>query len=267
MSVLLQVSDAHFGAEIPAVRDALRELALQERPDVVVWTGDLTQRARRDQFAAARAFADSLPGAQTVAMPGNHDIPLYNVVERLLRPYAGYRQAFGPELEPELEREDLLLLLVKTTRRWRHERGELSPAQVERVAQRLRRASPRQLRVVATHQPLHAADAGDRAHRLRGPADTLAVWAEAGMDLLLGGHTHRPRCDRVDAGARAVWVVQAGTSISHRVRGGLPNSVNLLRHDTSADAGASHCSVEQWDFDEERGTFVQARCTQALLTR
>ena len=71
----------------------------------------------------------------------------------------------------------------------------------------------------------------------------------------------------LDAGARAVWVVQAGTSISHRVRGGLPNSVNLLRHDTSADAGASHCSVEQWDFDEERGTFVQARCTQALLTR
>jgi 3',5'-cyclic AMP phosphodiesterase CpdA len=265
VSVLLQVSDAHFGAEIPAVRDALRQLALDERPDIVVWTGDLTQRARRAQFAAARRFADSLPGAQTVAMPGNHDIPLYNLVQRLLRPYAGYRQAFGVELEPEVEREDLLLLLVKTTRRWRHERGQLSAAQVERVAQRLRRAAPRQLRVVATHQPLHVAEACDRAHRLRCPPESLRVWAEAGLDLLLGGHTHRPRCDRVEVGARTVWVVQAGTSISHRVRGGLPNSVNLLRHDAAAQPG--HCSVEQWDFDEGCGAFVRTRCTQALLSR
>lgn len=265
MSVLLQVSDAHFGAEVPVVRDALRQLALDVRPDIVVWTGDLTQRARRAQFAAARRFADSLPGAQTVAMPGNHDIPLYNLAQRLLQPYAGYRQAFGMELEPEVEREDLLLLLVKTTRRWRHERGELSEAQVARVAQRLRRAAPNQLRVVATHQPLHVAEACERAQRLRCPADTLQVWAEAGLDLLLGGHTHRPRCDRVDSAARTVWVVQAGTALSHRVRNGLPNSVNLLRYE--AAALGSHCSVEQWDFDETRSAFMRARSTRALLSR
>ncbi|NML18850.1 metallophosphoesterase family protein [Azohydromonas caseinilytica] len=265
MSVLLQVSDAHFGAEIPAVRDALRQLALQERPDVVVWTGDLTQRARREQFSAARRFADSLPGAQTVAMPGNHDIPLYNLVDRLVRPYANYRRAFGTELEPELEREDLLLLLVKTTRRWRHKHGELSPAQVERVAQRLRQASPRQLRVVATHQPLQPLDACDLGHRLRCPRNALSTWAQAGVDVILGGHTHRPRCDRVDMGARAIWIVQAGTSISHRVRSEQPNSVNVLRHESAALA--AHCCVERWDFDQRSGRFVCAQHTRAALSR
>jgi 3',5'-cyclic AMP phosphodiesterase CpdA len=265
MSRLLQVSDAHFGAEIPEVRDALRRLAQREQPDVVVWTGDLTQRARREQFAAARRFADSLPGALTLAMPGNHDIPLYNLVQRLLRPYANYRQAFGTELEPELDREDLLLLLVKTTRRWRHKHGEISGAQVERVARRLRQATPRQLRVVATHQPLHTTQACELRDRLRCPREALALWAQAGVDLVLGGHTHRPRCERVDAGARAVWLVQAGTSISQRVRGELPNSVNLLRHEGATDA--AHCEVERWDYDARAGEFACVQRTRAVLTR
>jgi 3',5'-cyclic AMP phosphodiesterase CpdA len=265
MSLLLQVSDAHFGAEIPEVREALRQLAQLARPDVVVWTGDLTQRARREQFAAARRFADSLPGALTLAMPGNHDIPLYNLVQRLLRPYANYSHAFGAELEPEIDREDLLLLLVKTTRRWRHKHGELSGAQVQRVAQRLRQATPRQLRVVATHQPLHAVDACDLVHRLRCPREALALWAQAGVDLVLGGHTHQPRCDRVEAGARAVWLVQAGTSISRRVRGEWPNSVNLLRRDAATDA--AHCEIERWDFDARAGAFACVQRTRAALAR
>ncbi|WP_157272184.1 metallophosphoesterase family protein [Azohydromonas aeria] len=265
MSVLLQVSDAHFGTEVPAVRDALRALALQERPDVVVWTGDLTQRARQEQFAAARRFADSLTGARSLAMPGNHDIPLWNLAQRLLHPYARYARAFGAELEPEMESDDLLLLLVKTTRRWRHKHGELSAAQVERVAQRLRRAAPRQLRVVATHQPLHAFEACDLAHRLRCPRQALATWAAAGADLILGGHTHHPRCERVDAGTRAVWIVQAGTALSQRVRGGQPNSVNVLRHDAGTDPG--HCAVERWDFDAGAGAFACVQRTRAALSR
>ncbi|HEX6363370.1 MAG TPA: metallophosphoesterase [Albitalea sp.] len=265
MSVLLQVSDAHFGTEDPQVLAALRALALEQAPDVAVWTGDLTQRAHPAQFAAARRFVETLPAVTTVAMPGNHDIPLYNVVQRAFRPYGNYRRAFGEDLEPVLDREDLLLLMVKTTRRWRHRHGELSATQIARVAQRLRHASPRQLRVVATHQPLHARESADLPHRVRATQEALAVWADAGMDLVLSGHTHRPDCYAVELGPRAVWVVKAGTSMSLRLRGGQPNSVNLIRHDAGSEP--LHCEVQRWDYEPAERRFVRVARTRIALSR
>ena len=86
MSVLLQISDPHFGTERPRVVEALVSLAQRERPDLVVLSGDITQRARAEQFAAARAFADRL-GAPFVAIPGNHDIPLLDLPAPRLRAY------------------------------------------------------------------------------------------------------------------------------------------------------------------------------------
>lgn len=263
MSVLLQISDAHFGTEVPEVVDGLRRLTDAQRPDVVVWTGDLTQRARREQFEAARRFADSLP-ARSVAMPGNHDIPLFNLPRRLLDPYDGYRDAFGDDLEPVVETPDLLLLMVKTTRRWRHKQGELSREQVERVRQRLRAAGPGQLRVVATHQPLHVMHETDRHNRLHAPDDALATWANAGADVVMSGHMHKPSCYRTDGTHRPVWMLHAGTSLSSRLRGEWPNSVNLIRH--TADE-PQHCEIERWDYDADRRAFVQVERLAAALER
>jgi len=265
VSVLLQVSDAHFGTEDPQVLDALRALALEQAPDVAVWTGDLTQRARLEQFAAARRFVETLPAVRTVALPGNHDIPLYDLPRRVLQPYGHYRRAFGDDLEPELDRDDLLLVMVKTTRRWRHRHGELSDAQIERVAQRLQRASARQLRVVATHQPVHVREPADERHRVRNARDALAAWAAAGVDLVLSGHTHRPDCYAVQPGARPVWIVKAGTAISVRVRDGQPNSVNLIRHDAAADP--AHCEVQRWDFEASARRFMRVSRTRIALAR
>ena len=95
----MQLSDMHFGTEQPAVVEALVALALQQRPDLLVLSGDITQRARPAEFQAARAFMNRL-GAPMLAIPGNHDIPLFNVWARLQRPYAGHMAAFGSELEP-----------------------------------------------------------------------------------------------------------------------------------------------------------------------
>lgn len=263
MTVLLQVSDAHFGTERPQVVDALRRLAQRETPHVVVWTGDLTQRARTSQFEAARRFTDSLPGMRHLAMPGNHDIPLFNVAARLFAPYRGYRQVFGEDLEPQLHSQELMLLMVKTTRRWRHKDGELSDEQVDRVARMLRQARPQQLRVVATHQPLHVMHEDDEHNRLHAPEDALAVWAEAGADIVMSGHTHRPSCYRIDGTHRPVWMLHAGTSISSRVRGE-PNSVNVVRH---RPGQGERCEVERWDFDEDACEFVQVDRVCAALAR
>jgi 3',5'-cyclic AMP phosphodiesterase CpdA len=244
MSVVLQVSDPHFGTEQAPVVEALVALAQQQRPDLVVLSGDITQRARRAQFRAARAFADRL-GAPVLAIPGNHDLPLFALHERLLHPYAHHAAAFGADLEPVHDTAELLAVGVNTTRPYRHKHGEVSPGQVERVAALLKRARPGQLRMVVVHQPIDVMRAQDANDRLRGHRLAQQRWAAAGADLVLGGHIHLPYVMPLPGLARPLWAVQAGTAVSTRVRDGMPNSVNLLRWGRHAPHG--DCVVERWD--------------------
>lgn len=249
MTLLLQVSDPHFGTERPAVVAALEALVRAERPDVLLLTGDITQRARRSQFAAARAFVDRLQVPVLLAVPGNHDIPLFNLPARLLRPYAGFVRAFGPDLEPEFENEAVLVLGLNTTRPWRHVDGELSTAQIERVAQRAEqaaRAKPHQLRLVLVHQPLAVTQPQDAPNLLHGHAAALQRWAAAGVHAVLGGHIHLPYVLQASAApAPPLWVVQAGTALSHRVRSEAGNSVNFIRVEHTG--AAPRWQVERWD--------------------
>jgi 3',5'-cyclic AMP phosphodiesterase CpdA len=253
MSVLMHLSDTHFGTEQAAVVEAARKLVRHVQPLAVVLSGDITQRARGAQFAAARAFCDSLAVANLLTLPGNHDIPLYNMAARLFSPYGGYQAAFGKELEPELDLPDVLVIGVNTTRPERHKDGEVSPAQIERVVQRLRRARPGQLRVVVTHQPACVMRPEDEKDRLHGGEEAVQAWAAAGADLVLGGHIHLPYvsdlCARAKGTPRAMYCIQAGTAFSHRVRHGTPNSLNLIRWEAPAAGAERICRVERWDYD------------------
>jgi len=264
MSVLLQVSDPHFGTERPALVDALVRLAQAQRPDLVLLSGDITQRARAPQFRAARACMDRL-GAPLLAIPGNHDIPLFDLWARLWHPYAGYRAAFGDELEPVHRSADLLVLAVNTTRAHRHKHGEVSDAQIERVAAQLAAASAAQLRLVVVHQPVAVPGPQDAVNLLRGHAAACARWAEAGADLVLGGHIHLPAVLPVPGLARPLWAVQAGTAVSTRVRHGVPNSVNLLRWGAHAPPG--RCTVEQWDCAAGESDYRLAASTELRPAR
>ncbi len=255
--LLLQVSDPHFGTEQPAVVEALVRLAQALRPQVLLLSGDITQRATRAQFAAARAFVQRLQVPHCVAVPGNHDIPLWQLPLRLLRPYARYRTAFGAELEPTLETDELLLLAVNTTRWWRHEDGQLSARQIESVAQRLaqaRQARPAQRRVVMVHQPLFVTRPEDEKNRLHGHAAALQAWGAAGLELLVSGHIHLPFVRPLPAGG---WAVQAGTAVSSRVRAGAGPSVNLIHIGHAAGAGVGERAVvERWDHEPAAAAFV-----------
>jgi 3',5'-cyclic AMP phosphodiesterase CpdA len=259
VSVLLQISDTHFGTEQGVVVDALVRLARQQRPDVVVLSGDITQRARPTQFRAARAFVERL-GAPLVAIPGNHDIPLFDPWARLRSPYARYSAAFGTDLEPVHRSPDLLVVGVNTTRPWRHKHGELSALQIDRVARLVAQADPAQLRVVVVHQPIVVTRAEDALHRLRGHAAALQSWAQAGADLVIGGHIHLPYVLPLEGLARPMWVVQAGTAVSSRVREGVPHSVNLMRW--GADATPGCCRIEQWDYLGDDRAFRLAKVNE-----
>jgi len=259
MSVLLQLSDSHFGTEQAPVMEALAALAQQQRPDLLVLSGDITQRAKRSQFAAARAFTDRL-GAPLLAIPGNHDIPLFDLGQRLLHPYARYREAYGKLLEPTHASHDLLVLCVNTTRWYRHKGGTVSSAQIERVASRLRAAQPSQLRVVVVHQPIGVLRATERHNLLHGHAQAQQSWAAAGCDVVLGGHIHLPYVMALAGLGRPMWAVQAGTSVSRRVRAGAANSVNVLRW--GGDTAPGCCLIEQWDYSAATQAFVCTGVTE-----
>jgi 3',5'-cyclic AMP phosphodiesterase CpdA len=259
MTVLLHLSDTHFGTEEGPVVAAVQQLVRQERPTAVILSGDITQRARSAQFDAARAFCDSLRVDHLLTLPGNHDIPLYNLAARLFAPYRGYSRVFGHNLEPELEFADVLVIGVNTTRPERHKDGVVSPRQIRRVEERLRGVPRDKLRIVVTHQPACVMRVQDEKDRLHGGEEAVRAWSRAGADLVLGGHIHLPYvsdvCSRVKGASRAMFCVQAGTALSHRVRHNTPNSVNLIRWTGPANGEARLCKVERWDYDLARSEF------------
>ena len=256
MSLLIQISDPHFGTERAPVVEALIRLVRAEAPGLIVLSGDITQRARRGQFAAARAFIDRLHAPATIAVPGNHDVPLFNLAARLFRPYENHIRVFGADLEPVFESERLLVVTLNTTRRYRHVNGEVSATQIEQVARRLERATATQLRVVVTHHPVSVTHPRDEHDLLRGHRQAVQRWAKAGADLILGGHIHlpfvKPLHEADGSLHRRVWAVQAGTATSSRVRGDIGNSVNLIR-----DVGLRprRCVIERWDYVESVDAF------------
>lgn len=268
MSVLLQISDPHFGTERAQVAAALLELVRAQKPSVAILSGDITQRARRHEFRSAVDFVRALEVPRCLVLPGNHDIPLFNLAARIFWPYAAYQRAFGDDLEPEHDSQALLVLCVNTTRPRHHTDGEVSEAQVERVAARLRRASREQLRVVVTHQPVHVIRGADQHNVLIGHERAVRAWAAAGADVILGGHIHlpyvRPLADAFADLPRRIWVVQAGTAISRRVRRGVPNSINVLRH---GEPAAGLCRVERWDFDADSAVFARVETQDLALDR
>lgn len=250
----LHLSDTHFGTEQSPVADALLRLCAAQKPQMAILSGDITQRARRAEFAAAAAFLDCLD-IPVMALPGNHDIPLFNLPGRLLTPYGNYRRALQTSLMPEFENEQLLALGVNTTRWYRHKDGEVSDQQIEQIAMRLRGAKRGQLRVVVTHQPVHVIEQRDEHNLLHNHEAAIRSWAAAGADLVLGGHIHLPyvrdlREPYPDL-PRRFWCVQAGTAVSRRVRFEAANSVNIIDYDDARHAAL----LWRWDFSAVRGEF------------
>jgi len=252
MTLLMQISDTHFGTERPAVVEALVRLVHEQAPEVIVVSGDITQRARRKQFDAAREFFGRLGNIPKLIIPGNHDIPLFNLVARMVTPLKNYQRVCGSDLEPVFTSARWLIICVNTTRAYRHKDGEVSSAQTKRVADLLKTASPGQLRIVVVHQPVAVIGDKDRTNLLHGRNTAVPCWAAAGADIVMGGHIHVPYVlplhECYDHLPGRHWAVQAGTAVSTRVRQGTGNSVNLIRYPDNQLP--RQCLLERWDCAE-----------------
>lgn len=230
MRTLVHVSDLHFGRIDPVVVEPLRRAMLAVGPDLIAISGDFTQRAKQSEFAAARAFLDSLEPPKLV-VPGNHDVPLWNVAARFFTPLSRYRSHISPELEPEHEDEEMIVLGVNTARSLAWGEGRINARQVARIVERLKGAPPSLIRVIVTHHPFDLPP-GVHESRLLGRARmAMAELARAQADLFLSGHLHLSHAshsaERYRIEGHSALIVQAGT-VSLRGRGEQP-SFNVLK--------------------------------------
>jgi len=231
MRTIVHLSDLHFGRVDPELLRPLQQLVTRLAPDVVVVSGDLTQRAKTEEFKAARAWLDTLPGPQIV-VPGNHDIPLYNVASRFLAPLRKYTRYVTLDLAPEYVDEEIAILGINTARSLTFKDGRVNKEQLAQMRQRMQAAGPDHTRIIVTHHPFDLPENSDPDDLVDRAPMAMQAFAECGVDVLLAGHLHSSHAGnsahRYKISGYAALVVQAGTATSTRGRGE-SNSFNVLR--------------------------------------
>jgi 3',5'-cyclic AMP phosphodiesterase CpdA len=224
MTRLLHLSDLHFGAHDQRLVDAVEQRADELKPDLVVISGDFTQRARTEQFREACESLGRLRdhGHEVLGVPGNHDVPLYDVLRRFMSPLARYRRFIDGTLCPFVELPGVAVLGINTARSLTFKDGRINRQQVDFIRETFSRTPPEAMRVLVTHHPLFALKVGNDAGRAIGRQElALDAIEEAGVDMLLAGHNHHASSHEAsDLVTRAggALVVQAGTATSTRVR-------------------------------------------------
>ncbi|SFD13255.1 metallophosphoesterase family protein [Tropicimonas isoalkanivorans] len=226
MRRIVHLSDLHYGRVDARLEAPLLRTITDLAPDLVVVSGDLTQRARHEQFEDARRFLDALPGP-VLTVPGNHDTPLDNLPVRLFRPFSRYKRYISKDLEPVHRDAEMVVAGVNTVNRFSWQRGKIGRGRLSRLSARLSGAAER-LRVAVLHHPLeHGPQVNKRL--MRGAADALEALSNCGADVVLSGHLHVAYAEPFRT-ADGLLFVQAGTGLSTRVRAGDGNSFNQLDH-------------------------------------
>lgn len=253
MRTIVHLSDLHFGRINEAVIAPIVAHVHALSPDLVVVSGDLTQRARAEQFKEARQFLDALPQPQIV-VPGNHDVPLFNVVARLFSPLTKYRRYITPHLQPVFVDDQIAVIGINTARSLTIKDGRVNDRQIELARRQMAAVDDHVVKIVVTHHPFDLPP-GPQHHDLVGQADpAMRAFAICGADVLLAGHVHASSAvssaGRYDIPGYSALVVQAGTATSTRGRGEA-NSFNVLRVETQ------RIVVERMSWSAEQEVFLQ----------
>ncbi|HYJ46775.1 MAG TPA: metallophosphoesterase family protein [Pyrinomonadaceae bacterium] len=231
MRTLVHLSDLHFGRVDYAVVEPLIEKVAEVKPDVVAVSGDLTQRARSEQFKEARAFLDRLPKPQVI-VPGNHDVPLHNAYARFFRALDKYKRYITDDLEPFVADDEVAILGLNTARSLTIKYGRVNEEQIAAIRDRLCPFNDEVTKIVVTHHPFDLPAGGDEDELVGRAELAMEALAKCGADVLLAGHLHVSHTGHSSArykiAGHNALVVSAGTATSTRGRGET-NSFNVLR--------------------------------------
>lgn len=257
MRTIVHLSDLHFGRIDTRLIRPLTDLIYGINPDLLVVSGDLTQRARSAQFKEARLFLDTLPTPQII-VPGNHDIPLHNLFNRFLHPLDKYRRYICANVEPAYVDDEIAVMGLNTARSLTIKNGRINQEQIARIRSRLLPLGAHLIKIIVTHHPFDLPSHID-ARNLVGRAEmAMQGFADCGVDLLLAGHVHASHtgstAGRYPIHNYAALVVQAGTATSTRGRGET-NSFNVVRID------ASRVAIERFGWNLQEGNFEHAETT------
>jgi 3',5'-cyclic AMP phosphodiesterase CpdA len=200
--------------------------AAEKRPDLVVVSGDLTQRAKPEQFRQARAFVDRIEalGIPTLTVPGNHDVPLYRVWERIFNPYGCYKKYFSEELEPVYRDDEMLVVGINTAFGWTIKDGRITIRRLLEVEKVLKEAPDTMLKVVVAHHHMIPPPNFGTQRVLANAYEAIDLFSSAGVDLILSGHLHQAYIGNSEEfypkGRPPVVILHSGTTTSNRGRGG-----------------------------------------------
>ncbi len=244
---IVHLSDLHFGRIETAILDPLAAAIEGIAPDLVAVSGDLTQRARSREFQQARAFLDRLPG-RLIVVPGNHDVPaIGNPYMRFFAGWQRFQTWIHPELEQSFVDEGMAVIGINTARALAWKGGRINRKQMEDVRACFHGAPDGAVKVLVVHHPLDIPHVWPGVSATRARA-ALRHWEDCGVDLILAGHEHRAfagGAEKLRLGNHDAVIVQAGTATSTRVRGGEPNSFNVLR----VEAGEIRVGRMTWDVE------------------
>lgn len=251
MRTIVHLSDIHFGRANTHVISPLIAAINEINPDLVAVSGDLTQRARSHQFAEARAFLDRLPKPQIV-VPGNHDVPLHNIVARFTQPLTKYRRYITDDLRPFYRDEEIAVLGVNTARSLTIKGGRVNKLQVAWMREKLCDLDPQVVQIVVTHHPFDLPEGHDERHLVGRARMAMETLSSCGADVFLAGHLHVSHTThssmRYKIKGHSALVIQAGTAASDRGRGE-ENSFNVVRVDRP------YITVERFGWRQEHDDF------------
>ncbi|MGB3212498.1 MAG: metallophosphoesterase [Desulforhopalus sp.] len=252
MTTLAHISDLHFGREDPRLIDGMMHSLEKIQPQLVVISGDLTQRARQREFKAARAFLDSLPWPHLV-IAGNHDIPAYNFAERFFTPWKKWRRYLGYPLEPIVSGSGYIAIGINTARRsgtlidW--SRGRVSPEQISVMAGHLDKCEDEKLRVIVAHHPFWLPEDYRHRHTIGGRDMALSAMRKTGVDIILSGHVHFAYTRLLDG----LIISHAGTAVSNRLNVNNRNSFKIVR------GNRRKLAIETWEWGNTSFSIAKER--------
>jgi 3',5'-cyclic AMP phosphodiesterase CpdA len=260
---IAQLSDMHFGAHDPRIVAGSEAWLAEQRPDLVILSGDFTQRARREQFQEAAAWLDRLRGAghRILAVPGNHDVPLYDLSRRFGAPLRRYKRYISRDLCPWFEDDHVAVLGINTARSLTFKSGRINREQMALIEERFARVAESKTRILVTHHPLYAMPVGEGdelSEAVGRHEDAARAVCRAGVHIALAGHFHRTyaaAARKMVERAGGALVIQAGTATSVRLRNNELQSFNWIHAHRNNDI---ELQVIAWDGEAfQRGNHVR----------
>ncbi|MEQ6249477.1 metallophosphoesterase [Sulfitobacter sp. HNIBRBA3233] len=253
MTRLVHLSDLHFGKDRPDLLQPLTDAVNDLSPDLVVISGDLTQRAREREYRAAARFIDGL-ASPVLSVPGNHDIPIHRPFRRFFRPWGSYRKMIAPDLTPRFETDEAIVIGINTVDRFRWQTGRMSRGRIRHACAAMGDSAGDRARILVAHHPLEHPKR-TKKKPIPGAQQALHQLLGCGADMILSGHLHVWHTGTFAHTTTREYgkaiQIHAGTSLSSRVRGE-PNDFNLI------EISQEHFDITRISYEDETTGFQRA---------